>query len=463
MEKIKKIKKIKKLILLFSLYLGFLATYPIAVFANQDHLEDIVGTAIILVERNTGRVLFGRNEDTPIYPASMIKVLTAIVMLDYIQLNDIVRVTGEIYHTPFGSSLAGHFYGENISGLNLLRGLILPSGNDTANVVVANVARRHTGTTMPFPQAEQVFAELMNEKARQIGATNSNFTNAHGFHDPEMKSTARDLALIADYALNIPIIRQVATERHFSGPSMENPAPNQPIREISWSNTNRLLVGQYYHPYATGLKTGFHTPAGWCFIGTATRGDMEVITVIAGSYASQRWFDTAALFDYAFENYEMRLVHSGREVVYEIDIYNPRWGDETTAQAIGTNSFSYFLSITELNSIQKDIVFLTDLAYENEEGLAFIAPLYAGDIIGSVVFTLNGTELFRDNIILTRDIYPWSYASSIQFVFDYLLENPFSVFGLSFVLALIFLFIVIYKIVAVILRFRARRASNWYS
>ena len=448
----------KKIIIFLLIYIVLL---PTSIFANRQQLEELVGTAIILMERNTGRVLFERNADMLIYPASMIKVLTAIVMLDYIQPDDVIRVSNEIYHVPFGSSLAGHFYAEHISGLNLLRALLLPSGNDSANVVVANVVRLHTGENMPFPQAEQVFANLMNEKARQIGAIHSNFTNAHGFHDPQMQSTARDLAIISDYAMNIPIIRQVAAELHFSGPSLENPAPNQPTQQLSWSNTNRLLVGQYHNPYATGLKTGFHTPAGWCFIGTAYKDGLDIITVIAGSYASQRWFDTTTLFNYAFDNYEMRNVHYGSDVIYEIDIHNPRWGDEATATVTGTTDFSYLLSEVELDSIQRDVVFLSDIAYESDGNLAFIAPLHAGDIIGSVIYTLNGAELFRDDIIIVQDIYPWSYSASFRFVIGYLTENPFSIFGLSLMLALIFLSIVLYKLIVIAKRIRAKRSRNY--
>ncbi|MCL1936194.1 MAG: D-alanyl-D-alanine carboxypeptidase [Defluviitaleaceae bacterium] len=433
------------------------------IFAEQ-HL-DITGTAVILMERSTGRVVYERNADTPIYPASMIKVLTAIVLLDHTDINDIVRVGNSIYHVPFGSSIASHFYGEHITVHNLLRGLLLPSGNDTANIVAAHVSYVVSGEDMDFAEAEQFFANLMNERARSIGAVNSNFTNAHGFHDPLMQVTARDLAKITDYAMNNSIIMSVASEISFIGESAPNPDGNLNTREIDWSNTNRLLVGEFFNEDVTGLKTGFHTPAGWCFIGTAYRDGIELISVIAGSYANVRWVDTNALFDYSFENYEITTIHNPSNVIETINIQNSRWGDESTVNTFGTTSFSHYISIEELSQINRDIVFFENLLYTPEYGnendeILFLAPLYAGDVVGNVIYSLNGVELFRDNIVVPKDVLPWSILSSIGFVTNYLIENPFSIFGLSFMLAIIFFGIICYQFTNIVINIRRKRLKS---
>ena len=439
------------------------------VYANED--LDITGTAVILLERSTGRVLYGRNIDGLVYPASMIKVLTSIVLLDHMDIDDIIRVGREIYYVPAGSSRAGHVYAENITGLNILRGLILPSGNDTANVAVAHVARAVSGTTLPFPEAEALFANLMNERAREIGATNSNFTNAHGFHDPEMRVTVRDLAIIAEYALDIPIIAEVAMELNYQGSSWPDAPANVRTTNFNWNNTNRLLVGEFYNPDVIGLKTGFHTPAGWTFIGAARRGNMELVSVIAGSYAETRWHDTTALFNYGFETYAMRPVHVGSSVIEEISIQNPRWGYQDTTQVRGTANFIHLLSQAELNAIERELVFFDEFVYtpyytyyDQYDGatndVSFVAPLYAGYVIGEVIYTLNGQELFRDNIVIQEDIPEWTRLSSLQYAINYLIENPFSIFGLSFILGVIFLLIIIVQVVGIVLRIRRRKRKG---
>ena len=432
--------------------------FPKNIFANPD-LYDITGTAVMLIERSTGRVLYERNPDMLIYPASMIKVLTAIVMLDYIGLDEIVVVGEEINYVPFGSSRVGHILGEHITGHTLLRGLILPSGNDTANVVAMNVATRIAGTPLPFEEAELLFTQLMNERAREIGLTSSNFTNAHGFHDPDMQVTARDLITLAGYAIDIPIIRETAGELQFSDytvPYTVEGWENMQTRSVLWNNTNRMLVGIFYHPDVTGLKTGFHTPAGHTFLGTAERDGTELISVIGGSYSETRFLDTARLFNYAFDNYDFLNIHTGLNPIHRIDISNPRWGDESSVYIFGTTNFSHFMTQDEMSSIQRDLVFFDDflhLTYPYEEDierpLSFLAPLYAGDVIGRVVFTLNGEEIFYDNLVITENIIAWSYSESFRYIFSHLVEDPFSILGLSIILAIIFICIIVSWIISI--------------
>lgn len=433
-----------------------LISLPIVAYAQDfDHLT---GTAIILTERSTGRVLFERNSEELIYPASMIKVATAIVALDYIALDDILVVGEEIRRVPFGSSVVGHVIGEHISGINAIRGLLIPSGNDTSNVVAAHVAGIVTGNdNLPFPEAEIIFVDLMNRRARQIGAFNTNFTNAHGFHDPLMQTTAADMALIADYALNIDIIRQVAAEMVY----IDNTWPEAPAgvltRNVEWHSTNRLLVGRFYYPYAIGLKTGFTTPAGRCFMGAAHRNGIELISIIAGSTDPERWYDTMTLFDYGFNNYSFHPVSSANQPISEINIENPRWGDETSVFVVGENSFYYFLTEAESRSIQTNIIY-NHLALRDEDGrISFAAPLYAGDVVGEIIYLFNGQEIFRNNVIIYEDILPFTYLSAIIFLANFLRENPFTIYGLGFALGVIFIGIVVYKTISLVRRGRGRR------
>lgn len=422
---------------------------------ESHELYGVTGTAVLLQERSTGRILYARNPDMPIYPASMIKVLTAIVLLDHVGLDDVVMVGNEIHHVPAGSSIVQHAFGEQVTGQNLLYGLLLPSGNDTANVVAAHVARLVHGAPLPFEEAETLFVQLMNERASAIGLTDSHFTNAHGFHDPQMQVTARDLARLADYALNIPVIRQVAGTLNYTGYTVPPTTANwetMQTRPISWNNTNRLLAGALHNPEVTGLKTGFHTPAGHTFLGSGQRDGIELITVIGGSYAETRFVDTTRLLNYGFSHYAFRQVHGGGEHLADITLVNPRWGDEAVIPVYSTVDFSYFLSEAELARVQHQITFLEALLYEPEhdtleEATAreqlFVAPLAIGQPVGVISYTLDGVLLFQDDLIVTQEVLAWSYTESFWFLVNYVQTYPLSIFSLSLILGLIFLGIMV--------------------
>ena len=450
-------KHIKRL-LLTALMLVMLVT-PVLAEGGIEDLE-LTGTAIILIERNTGRVLYERNADQQIYPASMIKIMTATLLLEYFEPEEIIQVGREVNEVPFGSSVAGHNVGEHVSVHNLVRGLMLPSGNDTANVVAMNVARRVSGNDdLTFAEAEKIFVGLMNDKARELGANSTHFTNAHGFHDDDLYTTVRDLSLIIKNATEIPIIKSVGAEVEFIGPSAVGVGLQ--TRDIHWRNSNRLLDGEFYNPDVTGLKTGYHTPAGWCLAATGTRNGVEVISIIADSLSVERWGDTTAMYDYVFDNFRIETIHTGADTISEIEIANPRWGDDPLLKTIGTKDFSYLFNADELSRIQRTVYWNEDVSFvDDNDNLFFVAPFLRGDILGEVVYTLDDQEIFRDNIIITNDVEEWSYGASLVFVINFLRANPFSIYGLSFILGLIFLSMAVYKVTSLVIYFSIRKTKN---
>lgn len=141
------------------------------------------------------------------FPDSMAKTLAAIITLQYLDINEIIITGNEVHTASPGSSLANHRQGESIKVENLIRGLFISSGNETANVVTREVARWHTeDEQISFVNAEQVFTNLMNEKAGELGALDSNFVNAHGFHNPNHFTLANDIALITRASMQKEIV-----------------------------------------------------------------------------------------------------------------------------------------------------------------------------------------------------------------------------------------------------------------
>ena len=173
-------KKLNKIIaVLFIL----LMTFPNTVFAAEAPPEVVAQTAI-LGEVSTGKIIYQKDMDKKMYPASMTKLLTAIVALEHLKPDDLITVGSEINEIPADSSKAGHTRGETLTVKNLIRGLLIPSGNDSANVLAVTVARKiENNQELPYEECIKVFTELMNQKAKQLGATNSHFANAHGYHD----------------------------------------------------------------------------------------------------------------------------------------------------------------------------------------------------------------------------------------------------------------------------------------
>lgn len=252
----------------------------------------------------TGQVLYAKEAMARRPPASTTKVLTAILALERGRLTDQVRVSRRAAGTP-GSSMylqAGEVYTLH----DLLKGLLVRSGNDAAVAIAEHIAG-----------SVEAFAQLMNARARELGATRSHFVNPHGLHKPGHYSTAYDLALLTRYALRYPVFAELVRQREVavgSGPT---------ARVLS--NTNRLL---WSFQGADGVKTGTTSAAGECLISSATRADPEtdlewkLIVVVLD--ADARWQDSMRLLDWGFQNHRLVRLAGPGEGLVELQVWGGR-------------------------------------------------------------------------------------------------------------------------------------------
>ncbi|NLK36762.1 MAG: D-alanyl-D-alanine carboxypeptidase, partial [Epulopiscium sp.] len=195
--------------------------FPQMTFAAQK--PEVTAETAILMEPTTGKIIYSKDIHKKMYPASMTKILTALVVMDYFSPDTLITVGTEINEVTLDSSKAGHKRGETLTVENLIRGLIIPSGNDTANVLAAAVAKKVENNNDLTPEeSEKVFARLMNEKAKKLGAKESHFSNAHGYHDENHYTSAYDMALITREAQKNKMISEIAKEKSFSGKGVEN-------------------------------------------------------------------------------------------------------------------------------------------------------------------------------------------------------------------------------------------------
>ena len=249
--------------------------------------EDLTARAAILVDGTSGRILYQREPDLRLPPASTTKVLTAIVALESgRKLSDFLTVSKAATRVP-----ASKLYlrpGQRISVEDLLYGIMLSSANDASNVLAEGIGG-----------SVEEFAELMTKKAHLIGANNTHYTNPHGLTAPDHFSTVRDLVTIFQYAMRNPIFRSIVQTKMSSVNSSTMVRKRLVPRRISVRNHNRLL---WNFDGAIGGKTGYTHAARKCFVGAVQRNGATLFIAILGS--RNLWGDTQRLLEYGFDNYE---------------------------------------------------------------------------------------------------------------------------------------------------------------
>ncbi len=250
--------------------------------------------AAVLLEWQTGAILYSKNAFRRMYPASITKMMTALIALENGRLEELVTVSRTAANEP-GSSMYLRV-GDVFSLEDLLFGLMLNSGNDAAWAIA-----EHVGGT-----AEAFFA-MMNRRAKETGAINTHFTNPHGLADPNHYTTAFDLALIARTCLKHPYFKHLVATRE------KDVIDAKQETRIQLANTNRLL---WAYLGADGVKTGTTESAGQCLVASATRDGMRLLAVVLNAY--DRWDDAARLLDYGFANYRVALLARAGETLIDI-------------------------------------------------------------------------------------------------------------------------------------------------
>ncbi len=257
----------------------------------------VVGQAAVLIDSKTGKVLYNKNMHVPLPPASTTKVLTVAVALEQGKLDDIVTVSKNAAAQE-GSSIYST-EGEKFTLEQLLYAVMLGSANDSAVAVAEHIAG-----------SVENFSGLMNKKAREWGAKNSNFVNPNGLPAPNHYTTAYDLAMITGHAMTIPKFREL-TSTDFKDIPRVNPLSPKRI----WNHNKLIRGGKWYYHGANGVKTGYTREAKQCLVSSAIRNNQEFIAVVLASEGNNIWTDTQSLLDYGFANFRtIQLVAPGAHV-----------------------------------------------------------------------------------------------------------------------------------------------------
>lgn len=252
---------------------------------------EIYGRAAILIDMDTGAILYEKNAYDKMYPASITKIMTGLLAVEHCALDEMVTYSANAINSlPWDASRYGLVAGETVSLKDSLYMLILCSANEVA-----------IGLAEHILGSEEKFGELMTERAKQAGAYNTNFVNASGLHDDNHYTTAYDMAMITKAALSNPTFAKVlCTPTYTISPTNKVNHENQ-----IW-HTHRMLVNtrEAYYKYAKGGKTGYTDEAGRTLVTYASKDGMNLISVVLFSDTQHVCEDTEALFEYGFNNFK---------------------------------------------------------------------------------------------------------------------------------------------------------------
>lgn len=252
---------------------------------------------IVLYDETHGQVLYSSNASERCYPASLTKLMTAAVAVDYCASDEVFTAGSELNLVDGQSSKAGLKAGYKLTRDQILDALLLPSGNDAAYTIAAHVGRKASGDqSLGDIAAVRAFVNLMNQKAQEIGAVNTHFSDPDGIQDENHYTTANDMLLIAENARKYDILNttMATVSVDYAIASGET---------VKWENSNKVIDPKsvYYFNGASGMKTGSTTEAGYCVIASAQKNGVTLIAVVMGNAKHDSCFaDADELFKEGF-------------------------------------------------------------------------------------------------------------------------------------------------------------------
>lgn len=335
--------------------------------AKTQAFEQTSAKACVIFEANSGRLLYDKNKDIQLPEASTTKIMTALVTIENTNVDEKIKIPKQAVGIE-GSSIYLR-EGEQLTVKELLYGLMLRSGNDCAVALAL-----HVGGTI------ENFANMMNQKAKQLGCKNTNFVNPHGLPDENHYTSAYDLGLISCEAIKNPVFKQIVSAK---STTISNDGYDY---DRYLKNKNKILT---LFDGANGIKTGYTKKAGRCFVGSAYRNGMQLVVVLLN--CAPMFEESMQLMQRCFEQYEMKNLLRIDDIYHTIKI---KKGKNKFAQAMAIDNFAYPLK--KDGSEDNKIKILTTLPQElpqktkKEQIVGKIDILFDNQLIfSSKIITLN--------------------------------------------------------------------------
>ena len=413
--------KFKNLFLFISFFCFFM--YFSVVYANNEDTEKIDITNIqneiiqtssdltkepnlnsrsaIVLDRNSKTILYGKKENEKRKMASTTKIMTSIVIIENCNLSDIVEVSKKSAGT--GGSRLGLKVGDKITVHDLLYGLMLCSGNDAA-VALAE----HAGGSI------EGFSSLMNNKAKELNLSNTNFVTPHGLDNDNHYTTAYELAILTDYALKNKTFSSIVGTKNYT--ITINGSPK------NISNTNELL-GNLNGVY--GVKTGFTNGANRCLVTACKRNGIDIICIVLGADTKKfRTQDSIKLIEYTYNNYETVNIKN----IINSEFEKWKFNNLSSFNIIKGTSNNIDVKLSDLKNeiipVKKQNI--KDINININCNYTYMAPLHANDILGNLIVNIDDKEVIKLDILNTLDIERkniFNYLSNFSTNYIFYLES----------------------------------------
>lgn len=389
----------KRIILLLVILSLVSSIFCLNSFANAP-IPNVYSPACILMEEESGKILYSKNAHTRMYPASTTKIMTAILTLENCKLDEVaVASHNAVFSIPSGYSTATIQEGEELTIEQLLNVLLIPSANDAAVVLAEHIAG-----------SVEAFADMMNSKAVDLGCTDTHFVNPNGIHNEEHYSTAYDLALIGRYAMQFDTFRTIVQKTSYALPTT-----NKYDKEDRLFNTTNELIKKnysssptnYYYQYATGAKTGYTDAAKSCIVATATKDDISLIAVVLHDSStedglSQRPIDCKTLFEFGFNNYSIQQIAEKNAVAKQIDVKNATKETKSLDLLYSDDLYGLIPDDVDLSTITPNIILTENLT----------APIFEGTNLGTITYNIDGFD-YSCTLLASHTVYKSDFVKAL--------------------------------------------------
>jgi D-alanyl-D-alanine carboxypeptidase (penicillin-binding protein 5/6) len=353
--------------------------------------------AAIVMDAKTGEILFSKNINKQEYPASITKLMTVLLAFENCKLDDVVTFShNAVYSIEPGSSNIGINENEKLTVDQCLYAILFRSANEVANGI-----GEHIDGNL------DTFAKHMTERAKELGAKNTNFVNANGLHDKSHYTSAYDMALIAKEILKYPHFKEILATRNYEIP------PTNLCNETRYLHNQTQLINPssiFYYKDSEGGKTGYTDQARNTLVSYAKRGDTEIVCVVLHSSGYGEYYDTMKLFDYALNNFKTQKLCSAGDKCTTITLEKPPAENKKSFLFFNKNEPETTEEPKTVDLNFKDDVYATLLSSDKAENITAkktikdgLAQVHCGDICGSVVYEYKGTQLGKTDLLAACD------------------------------------------------------------
>ncbi len=398
-------------------------------YSNLDFPET-QGDSISVYNAESGFVIYEKNNDKKIFPASTVKVMTAIIAYEnIIDKSEKISISKSVVNESTGLKL-GLEAGNTYTAEDLIRAVLISGSNDAANQLADYVSGEN----------KTAFIKMMNDKAKEIGCTSTKFTNVTGLHDPNMYTTASDLLKIAIYAYQLGDLAEWSSSTSYSFKPLEDP-DNYKLRYNRNDFISKSTTSQYYYKGAFGLNSGYTPEAGNCLITSAVKNGMTYICVVMNAPVTEddetnySYIDAKKILNFCFDNFTVRNVVDINSVISEVPLKLSANKDHVSLFPKNT---VYHILPTKLS---EDDLSYEKIIYSDE----YYAPIKEGDEFGELIIKYKNDYIIGKTKLICHE---GSQRSPVLFIIEKIKDFVTSTFFIVTMVTAVILFI-IYTIITV--------------